>query len=386
MTSAQQLFPPHLLQASPKDRLDYFKKVIVDHDTLSKVVDQLDDYALPALDRRLLVLVGGAGVGKSAALDLLTARRNARRAEWLRLHPHCSPAILLELEPPDRGAFDFNSLYWEALTSMNAMLVDRTLPTIERRAGRHSIETLDVEHVKRRLGSYGLKRRFKNELISREVELIAIDEAISFFKTGKRRSEKDRLEVLKDQSDKLKTFVNKTPVTMVLAGAFDFFDLVNSSAQLARRCRLVPMESYGSSPKDLLGFAVALTGLVAHLPIAHNLHVADIAGELFLQSLGCVGILKELLVTGLTAALRLGVPLSMAHVRQGYYPKAALKQMADEMASGMVAVRAMMSLTELADAADGAASADAARRGAALKPGETTPSHRNDAASAWDRP
>jgi len=384
---APQKFPLQLLAASDEVRLDYFRNdVIVDHPTLTDALKRLDGAASPALDRRIHLLVGGTGVGKTAVLKKLVEKRIARQSAQMERRPELAPAIYVEIEPPDRGAFDFSSFYREGLVAMKASLIDRTVPVVERKTREGMLLTLATENARRNLGRDGLKLRFKNELVSRDVGVVAIDEAISFFKTGKVRTEKARLEVLKDQADKLKTFTNKTAATIILAGGFDFFDLALTTGQLARRCVIVPLEPYAMTAEGLVGFGTALAGLLSHMPIAHQLSGEAIASELFLQSLGCVGLLKEILSGAMLTALTEKSSLDINLVRKSYYSAAALKQMSEEMEDGMRAVREVTSLTVLASRADddtGAAAASAAPPAVPLKPGETTPSHRTDAAAAW---
>lgn len=381
------MFPADLLTKSDDERLAYYKdEVIVDHPALTDTLDELDSKAHPSLDRRLILLVGGTGVGKSAVAKKLVARRLARRKEQMLLRPELVPAFFMELEPPDLGAFDFTTLYSEGLVAMRASLIDRTRPMVERKTREGTLLTLAIENAKRSTSKAGMKTRFKSELGSREVELAVLDEAISLFKTGKRRSERDRLEVLKDQADKLKTFTNKTPATIILAGAFDFYELALTTGQVARRSVIVVMPPYTMTADGLKGWGIALAGLIGHLPVDHTLQIEEVATELFLQSLGCVGIAKGILSEALVRALRAGVQLTMDLVRKCYYPAAALKQMGEEMELGMKAVREMTTLSSLAAKAecateDGGAIQSPPTR--PLQPGETTPSHRSDAAGAW---
>lgn len=385
--SLSHKFPLRLLAATIRERLDYFKyEVIIDHPILNETLDLLDGRANSALDRRIILLVGGTGVGKSALLRKLVARRIARQSAQMAIRPELVPAIYVEIEPPDIGGFDFNTFYREGLVEMKALLIERTVPMIERRTREGTLLTLATEFARSKLGRGGLKIRFKAELVSRDVELMGIDEAISFFKVGKVRTEKQRLENLKDQADKLKTFTNKTPATIILAGAFDFFELALTTGQLARRSIVVPMPSYHMTANGLVGFSVALTGLIAHLPVIHQLKVEDIAAELFLQSLGCIGILKEILTNALLMALNSGGEVTVELIRKSYYPAASLKIISEEMSAGMKAVQEVVSLTGLASVAESAAAQSSPSAGppaVPLKPGETTPSHRSNATDTW---
>ncbi len=349
--------PPEILGASAEQRLDYYKHTVkVDHPIMSDTVDALDQKANDALDRRLILLVGGTGVGKSTAMLKLVDRRNARRKNEIRLRPEIAPAIFVEAEAPDKGPFEFGTFYREGLVQLGSPLVDQTLPMVNRRAREHILLTLGIENYRqRRLDPYALKLRFRSEIVSRETELVALDEAINVFKTGRAKSEKDRLLLLKDQADKLKTLINKTPAALILSGAYDFYELTLCSGQNARRSVIVHMEPYDSTTDGLKGFCTALVGLVEHLPVRHNLDVGAMATEMYLQCLGCVGIAKEILSQALLLSINAGKPLNFEHVQKSYYSASQLTVMREEMAAGVKAVREITSLASLAFHAGNAA-------------------------------
>lgn len=389
MTIIESKYPKHLLSASVDERLEYFVvEVIVDHPILNQVVNDLDEKANRLLERRLVLLVGGTGTGKSAALRRLKAKRLRDRADAIAANHQIVPAILLEVEAPDKGQFAFSSLYSSALREMHAALVHRTVPIVERQAGQRSVASIGVEFAGRRLDGNELKSRFIGNLIDRQIELACLDEAINIFKVGRPRSEKDRKEQLKEQADKLKSFVNiQTPTTLVLAGAYDFYDLMLTSGQNARRSTLVHMEPYTMAVKGLKGFADALIELIAHLPTLHLLEPNEIATELFLQCLGCIGILKNILNDALNLAMRANETLTMEHVRRSYYTTAQLDVMRAEMEKGIELVRKVMTISQMAERAKKVA-ADHPKKPTTpnkLAPGETKPSHRSDAASEWSR-
>jgi AAA domain len=356
---------------------------------LTSIVNELDLRACAALDRRLILLVGGTGVGKSAALFKLIERRIAQRSAEIALRPQIVPAIYLEAESPDKGAYDFGTFYYDGLVQLKAALVERTQPVVNRRTRQDFVTTLDVERSGRSAQPISLKRRFRNELISRETELIALDEAINVFMTGRARSEKDRHVLLRDQSNKLKTLTNKTPAALVLTGAYDFYDITASSGQNARRSDIVHMEPYEMTAEGLKGFLIALIGMVDKLPIVHQLHdIASHAAEIFLQSIGCVGVAKEILTKALILAMGAQEEMTMKHVRASYYSAAQLRTMRDEISIGIKAVREVIALETLAAGAFDAitppiASPVSALSRPPLKPGETLPSHRNGATGAW---
>lgn len=380
------MFPSHLLNSSDKDRLSYYvNEVIVDHPILTDTLNTLDESANPFLEKRLILLVGGSGVGKTALMNRLVHRRVARMKKLIVENPQIVPAIFVEVEAPDDGKFLFSSLYREALTQMNAALIERTLPLVERRINERLITTIAIEKSGLRLNPSALKARFLENLVERQVDMLCIDEAINIFKVGRPKSEKDRTAQLKDQTDKLKTSVNKTPTSLILCGAYDFLDLTMTSGQIARRSLIIHMSPY--TMKDgLEGFATALVGLFGHLPTEHQLDPKEHATELFLQCLGCIGILKNILSKALLHSLTLKTALTINLVRKSYLTASQLEVIRNEMSDGISKVQELMTMEQLAAKAEQAAPThdkSASVQSKKLAPGETTPSHRHDATKSW---
>lgn len=385
--SEVSIFPRYLLDSSDKDRMSYYvNEVIVDHPILTDSLATLDELANPLLEKRLILLVGGTGVGKSALMKKIVRRRVTRMMKSIAENPQIVPSIHVEVEAPDIGKFIFTSLYRDALAQMNAALIERTLPLVERRTQDRFTTSVAVEKSGHRLNPSALKVRFIENLIDRQVDLVCLDEAINIFKVGRSKSATERKEQLKDQSDKLKTFVNKTPTSLILGGAYDFLELTMSSGQIARRSVIVHMAPY--TMKDgLTGFATALVGLIGHLPIEHDLDPNLHAAELFLQCLGCIGTLKNILSQALLRALNLKQSLNIDLVRKCYFTAAQLEVMRDEMNEGISRVDELTSMEQLAAKAEliiPKPADSAAIRSRKLAPGETKPSHRHDATKYWD--
>lgn len=383
-------FPHELLAKSDEERLAYFVNVvIVDHPSLDHGLSAVDEKSNPLLEKRLILLLGGSGVGKSALMRKLVEKRISRKAKEIEANQQLLPGIYYEIEAPDKGKFAFSSLYRGVLGVVNAALIERTLPITERQTRHKVMETLRIEHAGRKLDPDALKKRFIENLIDRQIELACFDEAINVFKVGKPRSEIDRKDQLKEQADKLKTFGNKTPTTLVLAGAYDFFELTLVSGQIARRSTIVHIEPYAVTEEGLEGFSTALIGLLVHLPIEHRLDPEIHATELFLQSLGCVGNLKNILSEALLKALTRKVPLTIEIVRECYFTAAQLEVMRQEMEVGIARVRELMTMEQLAETTarknpDTPASSPTGGIHK-LAPGETAPSHRADATKDWGK-
>lgn len=158
MTTITPRFPQHLLHASDIDRLSYFvEDVIVDHPILEQCIESLDEKANRLLEKRLLLLLGGAGVGKSALMKKLVKRRLTRMAETIAKNAQLIPALYYEVEAPDQGSFLFASLYRGVLTEVNSALIERTLPIVERPAREKLVLSIGIEEAGRKIKDSALK-------------------------------------------------------------------------------------------------------------------------------------------------------------------------------------------------------------------------------------
>lgn len=374
--------PKHVFDLPVDARIAYFaKEVIADHPELNRALDELDWKACPMFDRRLILLVGPSGVGKTALLQMLVRRRINKSAEAIRKNRDQVPAFMVEVEAPNTGPFKFSTLYRDALREMQAALPELTRAVEANTPAAAYPFCFEPSGVRRR-DEDALKQRFLTNLIDRKVEIASFDEAVNIFKVGRPRTQAERLLQLRDQADKLKTFTNKTPAAVILAGAYDFFELTLTSGQIARRTLVIHMKPYQMTESGLEGFLKGLMGLISYLPSTHELNPTVHGTELFLQCLGCIGNLKNILTEGVSLALKENKPLTIQILRRAYFSAAQLKVMSKEMDEGAKAVSELTSIAELADQA--AQSAKQRSSEHPLRPGETKPSHRHNAAEDWE--
>jgi hypothetical protein len=346
-TKVEPLFPRELLNAPTSERLRYFKeKAIVTHPRMDEVVDEILEAVGSMCDQNLVLLVGPSGVGKTEALKEAVRRAVVERELEAQSKAHMVPAIFIEADAPDRGNFDWRVFYETGLAELGVPLIGSTLPYVPRIAHDQVIETLAVEDNHRSPTASALRGRFRNTLRHRETALVGVDEAVNLLQVRSTRNKQNRKDLLLAAGSSVRSLVNKATATIVLAGAFDFYDLASSTAQLARRSYIVYFQEYGKSAEDMEGFSRALLGLFAHLPIKHALDPGELAAELFIQSLGCVGVVKTILQRALMKALNRKKPLDPNILRSCYYPKSKLDVMRQEMFQGGANVRELLKASE----------------------------------------
>ena len=388
------LYPSELLSKGVDERMRYFLvEAVVDHPMLTEKLDSLDVLTVFPTSRNLVLVIGGTGVGKTTLLRKLNDRINNKLSE-IAVAAGLVGSVYVELRTPKKGSFDFSVLHREILVGLGAPLVGRTRPVVMRSAGDMQIPTLLVERDIAALRGQALEERFFRDIRMRSPRAILIDEAAAIFKTARPRGEDDRLERLKTQADIVKGIATHAESSVVLGGAYDFFDLSLSSGQNARRSSIIHVEPYSGDEKGIAGFVVAVTSLLCHLPTVHSIDPVAAATELLLQGLGCIGIAAGILAEALREAIVTSSPLTIELVRKYYYPKAALDVMRCELEEGRRRVNAFLTLEELLPAGDGANSSTESfspsathrqqgKRRNALKPGDTKPDHMAGATSAW---
>ena len=388
------LYPPELLSASLEDRMHYFvREAVVDHPIFREVLDRLEVLAAFPTSRNLVLLIGGTGAGKTTLLKTLCARINSKHA-LISEQADQVGCVFVPLRPPKKGTFDFSVLHRAVLLALGAPLVGKTRPIVVRAAGALNLPTLLVERDIAALRGEALETRFFREIEFRKPRALLLDEAMSIFKTAKPKSDDDRLDKLKNQADIVKGMASHAECTVVLSGAYDFFELSLSSGQNARRTVIVHIEPYDSDTKGIQGFVEGLTSLLCHLPATHSIDPITAATELFLQGLGCIGIAAGILAEALCEAIVTDKMLTIELVRKYYYSKAALDVMRKELDEGRRRVNAFLTLEDLmpttpaapegTEATSVCAKSDKSGIGSRpLKPGDTKPSHMAGAKSAW---
>jgi len=349
-SKSKSVFPKELLNASISERLNYFKtRAIVTHERMEEVIEEIIEAAGSMCDQNLLLLIGPTGVGKTEGLKEAVQRAIAFHRAKAEAKPHVIPAIFVEADAPDKGNFDWRAFYEAGLMELGAPLIDSTLDCKKRLAGDNIINTIAPEENHRISKAGALRKRFRNTVRGRETLLVGIDEAVNLLQVHSTRNKQHRDDLMRASGSSVRSLVNKSTATVVLAGAFDFYALASSSGQLTRRSHVIYFQEYQNTTNDIRAFSRALLGLLAHLPIKHELDPEEIGAEIFIQSLGCVGIVKTMLQRALMKALNRRKCLDLKILRSCYYSKTRLDVMHEEMIQGGKKIQELLQASDFDD-------------------------------------
>lgn len=317
------LYPPGLEHATTKEKLEFFEEVIIEHDLFDDTLEQIDDHAKSGLRGSMVVLVGPAGAGKSSIGDTACSRMNKEFFEQYPGDLHTIPAALVEAWAPEFDRFDWQDFYELILKVLQVPLIGDTLPEVRRIiAGRELV--LPLFSVAGRPTLRVLRQRLRRGVADRQPSMIFVDEASSVFvspRQGVRR-----------QANTLRSIVNKVHTLLVLCGAYDLYDLVLETGQLARRGQVVHMRGYFKSEEEPFGKAVI--ALQNCMPVDPPCNLENHVDRLAEQSLRTVGHLKYILLRALGEHCRTKQPIDGDVLKRAFYKPAQLETMRREMYDG----------------------------------------------------
>ncbi len=311
--------------ASPEIRRAYFRNLRISHPKLDETIKELRRRINSGHDRRIIILTGPAGVGKSVACESLVLSLNRLHFQQFPDDTQTIPAIMVEAAGPRSDRFDWYELDRAILEALQVPLIDATLPMVTRTIDGRLV---DVPLVASRSQptSRSLRDRFRSALDQRNPAALVIDEASNILTSPKPAD-------AKRQANVLKTIINTNKARLILTGAYDLYELANKTGQLVRRSQIIHFEPYCSH--NLEGFTKAVLTFQNHLPFSEPFCLEPHIPELFMQSLGCVGLLKNILDEAVDFAISEGRKnITLSILRRGYYRTQQLATFKNEIFDG----------------------------------------------------
>lgn len=258
-----------------------FFEVRVMHPKLEAVIEELLPLLTPYSESNLAFIVGATGAGKSAFCRVALRKLYAQQYERMQEHAAIIPIIAVEAYANGDSRRTFRELYQQMLRELKEPGINqKTYLEVDGSKAR-----MRPSRTRARIGD--LRESLESALEQRQTEVCVIDEAYHLLRFDK---DSDVLETLKSLS-------NTTGSKIVLVGSYDLFDLVESKGQCARRSNVIHFDRYRSDDaEDRKAWRKIVKGLIAKWPCEQVPALDAIADELLEICLGCVGLLKSMLL------------------------------------------------------------------------------------------
>jgi hypothetical protein len=257
------------IAGSAKDKILYMDSLVIPHKKLKKLVSELRLLMTAGVGLSVTIVIGPGGIGKSSL--------GRKQLEYLLQHyaieiqedPSVIPAVMVEVDPPDKeGEINFTLLYSRLCSGLLApsALDGFSIPRDP------SDLLINLARTSRLMFESAVKGRSLRHLI--------LDEAIHFA-----QSSTDPLHY----GNLLKSLSNRSGFNLLLLGAYGSEELIEASGQLARRVSVLHYDRYTSSKDDYLEYASFIKSVAAEMPYRFEIDLEKHIEYLFDGTFGLPG-------------------------------------------------------------------------------------------------
>ncbi len=272
---------PNHIRAAQKARAD-LDNSLVNHTRFAEALKRIEAALLFPTDIRLLWVIGPTGAGKTRLMRTVEKLVNRIIAENLIDDPGCIPCVSIDVPCPELGhRFSWAEHYSRYLEKLEVPLIP----------GVANVPSLPNTDPRR-----GLEHAVVNALRHRRPKAVLMDETNHFASVTSPK-------VLFDQTNRIKSFVNRTDILHICFGTYEVARMAGVSGQLARRSEIIHFARYRPEVQsDRSTFKQIARAFQKCLPVAHHLDLTNASEFLHERSIGCVGVLKSWLIHALAHA------------------------------------------------------------------------------------
>lgn len=308
-----------ILDKSDDEKRDFYDKVvIIEHDRLKEVVDRFW-HAFLYGKKKLIIIVGPTGVGKSTFIEGIEKRIKEKygflkEADKNRLlsATMTMPATLVY------GRFDWADFYIRLL--------------------RVLLDPPELSSIRDGQKPANLRRAAENAIDNRKLLLIFFDDSQHLAEAASGGAEKMNMNAVK-----FITTESETPI--VLLGTYGLNTIINPDGQLKRRTLVIPFNRYyaedPTKPEDLEAFTSAIITFISTLPV-DGIELPLPGWRYFYErTFGCIGLLKQWLYEALTIVLSSEDRILTKEIldNTGLYDKDDRQAMLKEILEGEIAFK-----------------------------------------------
>ena len=261
---------------------------------MQKVGARVLEMLSPQHPAKVVAVCGPTGVGKTTLM--ISISRTI--LDGSPTGPEFMPVIQMLCPASGQKGYDFGRMHWTVLLDamenpLTSFHWDPDDAARSRREGR--------ERSPARRKSSGDDQQLAAEkyLKHRKTRVLMLDEAQHMVRVRGRTT-------VAENMDLVKRFGDASGVKQVLFGTEEMIEMFRCNAQLTQRTEEIFFDAYNAgSEADIESFETILRQLFLALPVRNpqELDLEKHFEEIFLRSVGCVGILKTWLVQALNRAL-----------------------------------------------------------------------------------
>lgn len=276
-----------VLALSPEMKMKYLFALQVRHRNLEEIGKDVMTLLQPFNETSILFIIGATGVGKTTlSKRVIKALVNSSDNKDL----SALPFIFIAAAANGERSLSWRSIYRSVLRAAREILIDQKQATLV----CNGIMTVKPTKYK---DLTALRDALESTLRNRKVRVLAIDEAYHLLRFGN----------FSAVMDTLKSIVDVTGVKLLLLGSYDLYELATDYGQVSRRAEILHFKRYDKdSEGDLVEFGSIVNKIQLNWPCEDIPPFNVIVKELMQASLGCVGLLKALMLRALDMQLQKG--------------------------------------------------------------------------------
>lgn len=268
------------------------------HPAIEWVHERVMHFSRCPVGLSMLLIVGPTGVGKTLLMERIRRDILETATEEMRRDPGHIPVLCASADATETGNFRMRYLYWDLLEDADEPdLAHKQNPDTR----RPRVDQLGRSYPKVDRGTEALRKVLENCIRERRVLVLLIDEAQGLTKVASARMLKAHMEVLK-------MLAKDTRVLIVLAGHYDLLDLFDLSSQNVRLSNDLHFSRYRAEiPLHAKLFRDVIYKFQTKVPLTKVPDLRRLHWQyLYEQTLGCIGMLKDLFLLALGEAIDAG--------------------------------------------------------------------------------